>query len=166
MLVLLTHHSYVQEYVSYLLQMTSLLKLPSQCWWNLAWSFRENSQVKIGTVNSIRSKIQNDCNGFVCDFCSVIILAHLHLQHPAFIGTSASAATTTNVVGITIGSVAVLIIIIVAVVMVKKRNRRAPITHGFVEVDPAASPEERHVANMQMNGYENPTYRYFELGTN
>lgn len=47
--------------------------------------------------------------------------------------------------------------------MVKKRNRRQPITHGFVEVDPAASPEERHVANMQMNGYENPTYRYFEM---
>lgn len=79
---------------------------------------------------------------------------------------TASAATTTNVVGITIGSIAVLIIIVVAVVMMKKRGRRQPITHGFVEVDPAASPEERHVANMQMNGYENPTYRYFEIGTN
>jgi hypothetical protein len=33
---------------------------------------------------------------------------------------------------------------------------------GFVEVDQTASPEERHVANMQMNGYENPTYKYFE----
>jgi hypothetical protein len=65
-----------------------------------------------------------------------------------------------------VGSVAVLIIIVVAVVMMRKRSRRQPITHGFVEVDPAASPEERHVANMQMNGYENPTYRYFEMGTN
>jgi len=50
--------------------------------------------------------------------------------------------------------------------MVKRHKGRQPITHGFVEVDPAASPEERHVANMQMNGYENPTYRYFEVGTN
>lgn len=33
---------------------------------------------------------------------------------------------------------------------------------GFVEVDQTASPEERHVASMQMNGYENPTYKYFE----
>ncbi|GBP37867.1 hypothetical protein EVAR_21402_1 [Eumeta japonica] len=26
----------------------------------------------------------------------------------------------------------------------------------------APTPEERHVANMQINGYENPTYKYFE----
>ena len=36
---------------------------------------------------------------------------------------------------------------------------------GFVEVDQSASPEERHVANMQINGYENPTYKYFEATT-
>jgi hypothetical protein len=36
---------------------------------------------------------------------------------------------------------------------------------GFVEVDQTASPEERHVASMQMNGYENPTYKYFEATT-
>jgi amyloid beta A4 protein len=60
----------------------------------------------------------------------------------------------------------VFVIIVVAIVMLRKRSqRRQPITHGFVEVDPAASPEERHMANMQMNGYENPTYKYFELGT-
>lgn len=34
---------------------------------------------------------------------------------------------------------------------------------GFIEVDQAATPEERHVANMQINGYENPTYKYFEV---
>ncbi|XP_053372806.1 amyloid-beta precursor-like protein [Mercenaria mercenaria] len=92
---------------------------------------------------------------------------HSQKNPTSFVGTAqGSATTTTNVVGITIGSVAVLIIIVVAVVMMRKRNRRQPITHGFVEVDPAASPEERHVANMQMNGYENPTYRYFEMGSN
>lgn len=50
--------------------------------------------------------------------------------------------------------------------MLRKRSHRHPVTHGFAEMDPAASPEERHVANMQMNGYENPTYKYFELNTN
>ena len=33
---------------------------------------------------------------------------------------------------------------------------------GFIEVDQTVTPEERHVANMQINGYENPTYKYFE----
>jgi len=36
-------------------------------------------------------------------------------------------------------------------------------SQGFIEVDQAATPEERHVANMQINGYENPTYKYFEV---
>lgn len=36
---------------------------------------------------------------------------------------------------------------------------------GFIEVDTAASPEEKHVANMQINGYENPTYKYFEASS-
>ena len=34
---------------------------------------------------------------------------------------------------------------------------------GFIEVDQSITPEERHVANMQINGYENPTYKYFEV---
>lgn len=67
--------------------------------------------------------------------------------------------------GIAIGSIAVFVIIVVGIVVVRKRSQRAPVSHGFVEVDPAASPEERHVANMQMNGYENPTYKYFEMNT-
>ncbi|XP_048772125.1 amyloid-beta precursor-like protein isoform X2 [Ostrea edulis] len=76
------------------------------------------------------------------------------------------ATSTGSVFGIAIGSVAVFVIIIVAIVMLRKRSHRQPVTHGFAEMDPAASPEERHVANMQMNGYENPTYKYFELNTN
>lgn len=66
--------------------------------------------------------------------------------------------------GIAIGSVAIFVVLVVAVVMLRRRSSgRTSVTHGYVEVDPAASPEERHVANMQMNGYENPTYRYFEV---
>ena len=41
----------------------------------------------------------------------------------------------------------------------------ACIFQGFIEVDTAASPEEKHVANMQINGYENPTYKYFEASS-
>lgn len=43
-----------------------------------------------------------------------------------------------------------------------KKNKKSFCFQGFVEVDQAATPEERHVANMQINGYENPTYKYFE----
>lgn len=32
-----------------------------------------------------------------------------------------------------------------------------------VGVQAPVTPEEKHVANMQINGYENPTYKYFEV---
>ncbi|XP_068627669.1 amyloid-beta-like protein isoform X1 [Battus philenor] len=50
---------------------------------------------------------------------------------------------------------------------VARRRDRAPAAQGFVQVEQtgavAPTPEERHVANMQINGYENPTYKYFEV---
>ncbi|CAH0625614.1 unnamed protein product [Chrysodeixis includens] len=50
---------------------------------------------------------------------------------------------------------------------VARRRDRAPPAQGFVQVEQtgavAPTPEERHVANMQINGYENPTYKYFEV---
>jgi len=65
------------------------------------------------------------------------------------------------------------------VVVVRRRSSRYPqhqlvsaqtakignTKEGFIEVDTAASPEEKHVANMQINGYENPTYKYFEASS-
>ncbi|XP_076457845.1 amyloid-beta precursor-like protein isoform X2 [Babylonia areolata] len=85
-------------------------------------------------------------------------------------GSSASGSIRLGTTfGIAIGSVAIFVVLVVAVVMMRRRSVNAGTnnvtTHGYVEVDPAASPEERHVANMQMNGYENPTYRYFEIQT-
>jgi len=62
--------------------------------------------------------------------------------------------------------IALMAAMIVGVVIIRKRNGRHPHHQGFVEVDQTASPEERHVANMQMNGYENPTYKYFEASSN
>lgn len=32
----------------------------------------------------------------------------------------------------------------------------------LVQVDAAVTPEERHLTKMQQNGYENPTYKFFE----
>ncbi|XP_053608891.1 amyloid-beta-like protein isoform X3 [Plodia interpunctella] len=50
---------------------------------------------------------------------------------------------------------------------VARRRSAAPAAQGFVQVEQAGAvaptPEERHVANMQINGYENPTYKYFEV---
>ncbi|KAB7507441.1 Beta-amyloid-like protein [Armadillidium nasatum] len=51
---------------------------------------------------------------------------------------------------------------IVGIVVLRRRNNRHPHNQGFMEVDQAVTPEERHVTNMQVNGYENPTYKYFE----
>jgi hypothetical protein len=69
--------------------------------------------------------------------------------------------------GVAVAAIAVFVILVTGIVVLRRKNARAmnAANHGFVEVDQAASPEERHVANMQMNGYENPTYKYFEMNT-
>uniref|UniRef100_A0A1Y1MPM3 Amyloid-beta-like protein n=3 Tax=Neoptera TaxID=33340 RepID=A0A1Y1MPM3_PHOPY len=58
---------------------------------------------------------------------------------------------------------ALMAAIVVGIAVARRRSARSPQGQGFVEVDQAATPEERHVANMQINGYENPTYKYFEV---
>ena len=62
---------------------------------------------------------------------------------------------------IAVAAVAVLAIIVVGAVLLRRRSSRA--RQGFMAVNQNVSPEEQHVSSMQMNGYENPTYRYFEL---
>jgi len=61
--------------------------------------------------------------------------------------------------------IALLTATIVGVILLRKHTQRSPHSQGFVEVDQAVTPEERHVANMQINGYENPTYKFFEATT-
>ncbi|XP_043207034.1 amyloid-beta-like protein [Amphibalanus amphitrite] len=55
-----------------------------------------------------------------------------------------------------------LTVALVAAAWAVRRRQRAPQRQGFIEVDQTVTPEERHLAQMQVNGYENPTYRYFE----
>ncbi|KAL3081295.1 hypothetical protein niasHT_039772 [Heterodera trifolii] len=57
-----------------------------------------------------------------------------------------------------LGLVALTLGVLTVVVLLKRRRSRHP---GFIEVD-VCTPEERHVAGMQVNGYENPTYSFFE----
>ncbi|GFN94385.1 beta-amyloid protein [Plakobranchus ocellatus] len=76
---------------------------------------------------------------------------------------SVSSGHMGSTIGFALGGVSLFVIVVVAAVMViRRRNNVQFVSHSYVEVDPSASPEDRHVANMQMNGYENPTYMYFE----
>ncbi|CAG5124439.1 unnamed protein product, partial [Candidula unifasciata] len=83
-----------------------------------------------------------------------------------FAESAASSSQVGSTIGIALGSVSVFVIIIVAIMMLKHNKSRQSVSHGYVEVNPSASPEEKHLANMQMNGYENPTYKYFEVQHN
>jgi len=66
-------------------------------------------------------------------------------------------------IGITVGAITILVVILVGVVVMRRRAVRRSLRAAVnVRLDPAASPEERHIAAMQMTGYENPTYKYFE----
>ncbi|XP_013775191.1 beta-amyloid-like protein [Limulus polyphemus] len=58
--------------------------------------------------------------------------------------------------------IALLTALIVGIVLLRRHAHQSPQGQGFVEVNQAVTPEERHVSNMQINGYENPTYKYFE----
>ncbi|XP_018603207.1 amyloid-beta A4 protein-like [Scleropages formosus] len=65
------------------------------------------------------------------------------------------------VIGLMVGGVVIATIIITTLVMLRKKQYTF-IHHGIVEVDAAVTPEERHLTRMQQNGYENPTYKFFE----
>merc|ERR1711874_56595 len=68
-------------------------------------------------------------------------------------------------VTVAFAGVALMVALLIGVVVMRRRNTRYPHHQGFIEVDTAASPEEKHMANMQINGYENPTYKYFEASS-
>uniref|UniRef100_A0A3P9IJN8 Amyloid-beta A4 protein n=1 Tax=Oryzias latipes TaxID=8090 RepID=A0A3P9IJN8_ORYLA len=65
------------------------------------------------------------------------------------------------IIGLMVGGVVIATIIVITLVMLRKKQYTS-IHHGVIEVDAAVTPEERHLARMQQNGYENPTYKFFE----
>ncbi|OCT91218.1 hypothetical protein XELAEV_18014267mg [Xenopus laevis] len=65
------------------------------------------------------------------------------------------------IIGLMVGGVVIATVIVITLVMLKKKQYTT-IHHGVVEVDAAVTPEERHLTKMQQNGYENPTYKFFE----
>ncbi|XP_064832439.1 amyloid-beta A4 protein-like isoform X2 [Oncorhynchus masou masou] len=65
------------------------------------------------------------------------------------------------IIGLMVGGVVIATVIVITLIMLRKKQYTS-IHHGVIEVDAAVTPEERHLSNMQQNGYENPTYKFFE----
>uniref|UniRef100_H3DAM0 Amyloid-beta A4 protein n=1 Tax=Tetraodon nigroviridis TaxID=99883 RepID=H3DAM0_TETNG len=65
------------------------------------------------------------------------------------------------IIGLMVGGVVIATVIVITLVMLRKKQYTS-IHHGIIEVDAAVTPEERHLSKMQQNGYENPTYKFFE----
>uniref|UniRef100_A0A8B9HQF8 Amyloid-beta A4 protein n=1 Tax=Astyanax mexicanus TaxID=7994 RepID=A0A8B9HQF8_ASTMX len=65
------------------------------------------------------------------------------------------------IIGLMVGGVVIATVIVITLVMLRKKQYTS-IQHGVIEVDAAITPEERHLSKMQQNGYENPTYKFFE----
>ncbi|XP_051992954.1 amyloid-beta A4 protein-like isoform X2 [Xyrauchen texanus] len=65
------------------------------------------------------------------------------------------------IIGLMVGGVVIATIIVITLVMLRKKQYTS-IRHGIIEVDAAVTPEDCHLSKMQQNGYENPTYKFFE----
>ncbi|CAG0913233.1 unnamed protein product [Notodromas monacha] len=76
--------------------------------------------------------------------------------------TNSGSGSKAGYITVAFAGLALMTVLVVTIVVLRRRNVALPQNQGFVEVDQTASPEERHIANMQINGYENPTYKYFE----
>uniref|UniRef100_A0AAY4CIE1 Amyloid-beta A4 protein n=1 Tax=Denticeps clupeoides TaxID=299321 RepID=A0AAY4CIE1_9TELE len=76
-------------------------------------------------------------------------------------GFSRSDFPSTPIIGLMVGGVVIATVIVITLVMLRKKQYTS-IHHGVIEVDAAVTPEERHLTKMQQNGYENPTYKFFE----
>lgn len=72
-----------------------------------------------------------------------------------------SRATFSAVIGLSCGALVIMIIIVVAMAM--RRTRPSNNTKTvLVDEDAEGASEKSHLVNMQENGYENPTYRFYD----
>jgi Beta-amyloid precursor protein C-terminus len=64
----------------------------------------------------------------------------------------------------TVGGCAVLTALVISSVVVMYRRFHQPTPGGpaFSSLSQSVPPEDVHITSMQMTGYENPTYRFFE----
>ena len=72
-----------------------------------------------------------------------------------------SSATFAAVVGLSCGALVIMIVIVIAMVMRKTRAGYNATKTVLVEGEGDPMLEKRHLANMQKNGYENPTYKFY-----
>ncbi|KRX27351.1 Beta-amyloid-like protein, partial [Trichinella nelsoni] len=75
------------------------------------------------------------------------------------IGKGASKYIDHSFIFFSIAGVSLIAAVVCGIFFMRHRANHAG--QGFIEVS-ACTPEERHVANMQISGYENPAYKYFE----
>lgn len=74
---------------------------------------------------------------------------------------SHSQATFSAIIGLSCGALLIMIIIVVAMAMRRTRpsNRTKTV---LVDGDCDGATEKSHLINMQENGYENPTYKFYD----
>uniref|UniRef100_A0A671VYE0 Amyloid-beta A4 protein n=1 Tax=Sparus aurata TaxID=8175 RepID=A0A671VYE0_SPAAU len=96
------------------------------------------------------SSVSQDCE------IQLISITFHHVFFADDVGSNKGA-----IIGLMVGGVVIATVIVITLVMLRKKQYTS-IHHGVIEVDAAVTPEERHLARMQQNGYENPTYKFFE----
>ena len=74
---------------------------------------------------------------------------------------SHSQATFSAVIGLSCGALVIMIIIVVAMAM-RRTNPNNNTKTVLVDTDGDNATEKSHLVNMQENGYENPTYRFYD----
>lgn len=69
-----------------------------------------------------------------------------------------------NTAYLIVGAVALILVslAIFGITFYRRHSYRAYRSQGFFEVGQTANIEEKNVTNMQINAYENPTYKYYE----
>uniref|UniRef100_A0AAX7SII8 Amyloid-beta A4 protein n=1 Tax=Astatotilapia calliptera TaxID=8154 RepID=A0AAX7SII8_ASTCA len=93
--------------------------------------------------------------------CVVPLTDHLTARHPQVFFAEDVGSNKGAIIGLMVGGVVIATVIVITLVMLRKKQYTS-IHHGVIEVDAAVTPEERHLSKMQQNGYENPTYKFFE----
>ncbi|XP_048847707.1 amyloid-beta A4 protein-like isoform X2 [Brienomyrus brachyistius] len=113
-------------------------------------STRPGSGLKPGTIPELLMEAEErDSTGYEVHHQKLVFFAE-------DVGSNKGA-----IIGLMVGGVVIATIIVITLVMLRKKQYTS-IHHGVVEVDAAVTPEERHLSKMQQNGYENPTYKFFE----